>query len=63
MPIIRVELFTGRTQQQKNYFVAEVTKMAAETLKCPVDAVDVIFSEVEPLDWHRGGQPFTINRE
>lgn len=49
MPIIRVELFAGRTQQQKNEFVVEVTRVAAETLKCPADAVDVIFSEVAPL--------------
>jgi len=63
MPIIRVELFAGRTQQQKNEFVVEVTRVAAETLKCPADAVDVIISEVAPLDWHRGGLPFTIKRD
>jgi len=59
MPTIRIELNTGRTQEQKAQFVKDVTQLAAETLKCAPQSVDVIFTEVAPENWASGGRFFS----
>ncbi|MGK0149636.1 4-oxalocrotonate tautomerase [Pseudomonas putida] len=55
MPSVRVELSPGRSREQKARFVEEVTKVASEVLKCPAGSVEVIFIEIPPSDWARGG--------
>lgn len=56
MPILRVELLPGRTPEQKSRYAAEVTKLTADILKCPIEAIDVIFTEVQPQDWAHYGR-------
>ena len=46
MPILRLEMHPGRTLEQKRAFVSEVTRVAAETLNCPMESVDVVISEI-----------------
>lgn len=53
--MIRVELFPGRTLEQKRTYVKAVTEMTADVLGCPPGAVSVIFVEVEREDWANGG--------
>lgn len=55
MPSVRIELSPGRTREQKARFVEEVTRMTSEVLQCPVGSVEVIFVEIPPTDWARGG--------
>ena len=55
MPIIRVELLTGRSVEQKRAFAAAVTREAAQILTCPPEAVDVVFRDVERHDWAVAG--------
>lgn len=59
MPIIRVELLPGRTQEQKALYAAEATRLAAEILKCATESVDVIFTETAPQDWARAGRLYS----
>ena len=56
MPIIRVEMHPGRTQEQKRAFVREVTKATVETLVCPPEAVEIILSEVSKEAWAKAGK-------
>lgn len=56
MPSVRVELSPGRTREQKAQFVQQVTKLASEVLKCPAGSVEVVFVEIPPYDWARGGE-------
>jgi 4-oxalocrotonate tautomerase len=56
MPIVRVEMSIGRSAEQKERFMREVTKLAADVLTCPPDAVDVIFTEISGDNWARGGR-------
>lgn len=60
MPIIRVELLSGRNQEQKREFANRVTQLTAEVLKCGVESVDVIFNEVQPDDWMHGGKTYAM---
>ncbi len=56
MPTIRVELFAGRTLEQKRALAQALTEATVRTLGGSADAVDVIFSDVERHDWATGGQ-------
>ncbi len=56
MPILRLEMHPGRTLDQKRAFVREVTRVAVETLNCPLESVDVIISEVAREDWAKAGK-------
>ena len=37
MPTLHLEMHPGRTTDQKRAFVREVTRVAVETLGCPLD--------------------------
>ena len=56
MPMIHVELLKGRSNEQKREFAEMVTREAARILKCSLDAVDVVFADVEPENWATGGK-------
>jgi 4-oxalocrotonate tautomerase len=55
MPTLRLEMHPGRTLDQKRAFVREATKVAAETLACPPESVDIVISEVAKDAWAKGG--------
>lgn len=58
MPIIRVEILAGRTQEQKTTYVKELIRLTTEVLRCQADYVDVIFTEIDPGNWAHGGQAY-----
>jgi 4-oxalocrotonate tautomerase len=55
MPTIRVELFEGRTVEQKRALAQALTEATVRTLGGSADAVDVIFVDVQRHDWATGG--------
>lgn len=55
MPMIRVELLSGRSVEQKRAFAEAVTKTASEILGCSPASVSVLFDDVERHDWANGG--------
>lgn len=55
MPLIRVELFEGRTVAQKRALAAALTEATVKTLGSPADAVDVMFFDVPKHDWASAG--------
>ena len=56
MPTLRVELFPGRTPEQKQQYMEQVTRLTSDVLKCPLESIDVIFIEIEPSDWAHAGK-------
>ncbi len=56
MPIITVDLFEGRTRQQREAFAKAVTEAAVDILKAPVDHTWVIFQEHSKSSWAMGGK-------
>ncbi len=56
MPTIHVELFAGRTVEQKRALARALTEATVATLGGSADSVDVIFSDVQRHDWATGGQ-------
>lgn len=51
MPILHLEMYPGRTLDQKRAFVREIIRVAVETLNCPPETVDVVMSEAAPENW------------
>ncbi|TKC87988.1 4-oxalocrotonate tautomerase [Trinickia terrae] len=56
MPTLHLEMHPGRTLEQKRAFVSEVTRVTVETLKCPVESVDIVITEVPREAWARAGK-------
>lgn len=56
MPIIRVEMFKGRSRQQKRELVEALTDAMVNTTGANRDAIWVVLSDVEKEDWGFGGQ-------
>jgi 4-oxalocrotonate tautomerase len=56
MPTLHVELFAGRTVEQKRALALALTEATVRTLGGSPDAVDVIFHDVQRHDWASGGQ-------
>lgn len=55
MPTIRVELFEGRTAQQKAALAHEITEACVRVLGGSADGVDVLFFDIARQDWASGG--------
>jgi len=55
MPTIRVELFEGRTEEQKRVYAKALTETTVQTLGCSPEAVEVLFYDIKKSDWASGG--------
>ncbi|CAH0441903.1 4-oxalocrotonate tautomerase [Ralstonia pseudosolanacearum] len=55
MPTFHIEMFEGRSADQKRKLVEEVTRVTCETLGCGPGAVDIIIAEVKREHWATGG--------
>ena len=55
MPTIRVELFEGRTVQQKAALAKEISEACVRVLGGSADGIDVLFQDVARHDWATGG--------
>ncbi len=56
MPTIHVEMFEGRTPEQKKALVEKVTQAAVEALGCSPDSVDIIITDIRKDNWATGGK-------
>lgn len=56
MPIIKVELFEGRTPAQKREFAEVVTRETCRILNTTPDSVDILFTEIKKSDWATSGK-------
>lgn len=56
MPTINVQLFEGRTLEQKRAFVKAVTEATARTLGASAESVDIIIHECKRENWATAGK-------
>ena len=59
MPLIQVQMFAGRTPQQKRDLVRALTDAFVEAAGSTPDSVDIILTDVEQSDWAQGGEMFS----
>ncbi len=55
MPTLRVELFAGRTTEQKAALAKALTETCVRVLGGSSDGVDVLFYDIALQDWATGG--------
>ncbi|MBB6188565.1 2-hydroxymuconate tautomerase family protein [Rhodanobacter sp. MP7CTX1] len=56
MPIISVQMLSGRTPAQKSSFIKQVADIAVQTLEVPERAVTIVLTEISADDWGVGGR-------
>ena len=56
MPTMHIELFAGRSPEQKKELVEALTKETCRVLGCDASAVDIILIDVERHNWATGGK-------
>ncbi len=55
MPIVRVEMWTGRTHEQKAELAKEITDAVVRIAKTSADHTIVIFDDIDKSNWAEGG--------
>jgi 4-oxalocrotonate tautomerase len=55
MPTIRIELFEGRSVEQKAALAQEITAACVRVLGGNPGGVDVLFHDMKRSDWATGG--------
>ncbi len=55
MPMIRVELFEGRSVEQKRALARALTEAVVQTLGGQPESVHIVFQDVARHDWATGG--------
>jgi len=55
MPTIRIELFEGRSAEQKAALAREITEACVRVLGGNAGSVDVLFFDIKHSDWATGG--------
>jgi 4-oxalocrotonate tautomerase len=56
MPTIRVEMFEGRTPEQKKNLVRALTQAVVDTLGAKPESVDILLFDIKKSEWATGGQ-------
>ena len=62
MPTIRVDLFEGRTPEQKRNLVKALTQACVDTIGSKPDSVDILLFDIKPSDWATGGELWSENK-
>jgi 4-oxalocrotonate tautomerase len=58
MPIIRIELFPGRSHQTKMDIARGITELLEEKAGISPSATTIMFTEIARSDWVVGGKPY-----
>ena len=56
MPVITVQLWAGRTREQKAELARRMTEAVVEVAGCERDTVRVLFDDYDKSDWAVGGR-------
>ncbi|MFH1783436.1 MAG: 2-hydroxymuconate tautomerase [bacterium] len=56
MPIVTIEMFEGRSVEQKKKTAKEVTKVVAGGVGCTENDVIVLFRDIPKQNWAMGGE-------
>jgi 4-oxalocrotonate tautomerase len=56
MPNYHIEMFEGRTPEQKKKLVAEITRVTVEVLGGSAESVNIIITDIKRENWSTGGR-------
>lgn len=55
MPVLHVNLWEGRTREEKAEVVKAITDDLVRILKCPPESVVIMFSDYKRENWAKAG--------
>ncbi len=56
MPVVKIDMWSGRNEEQKEVIIQKVTDAVAESVGCPKEAVTVVIDEIPKENWGSGGE-------
>ncbi|EHJ53155.1 4-oxalocrotonate tautomerase [Streptococcus macacae] len=56
MPFVKIDLFEGRSQEQKNELAREVTEVVSRIAKAPKDAIHVFINDLPEGSYYPHGE-------
>jgi 4-oxalocrotonate tautomerase len=56
MPIVRVEMWTGRTHAQKQELARAITEVVCNVAHTTPQATIVVFQDIDKEDWAQAGR-------
>lgn len=56
MPTYHIEMFEGRTVEQKKKLAQEITRVTVEVLGGDAESVDILITDVKRENWATGGK-------
>ena len=56
MPTYHIELFEGRSVEEKRKLVEAVTRVTTEVLSSSPESVDIVITDVKRENWATGGK-------
>jgi len=56
MPLVTIDIWEGRTVEQKRELAKAVTSAVAGAIGCPEGAVEIIIRDVPKINWATGGK-------
>ncbi len=56
MPIVRIEIWSGRNQEMKRDLARAITDVMVAAVGCPKEAVTILFEEIPKENWVIGGE-------
>ena len=63
MPIVRVEMWPGRTQAQKREMARQITEVVCNVAQTTPEATIVIFQDVAKENWAQAGKLVSDDEE
>ena len=59
MPMIHVEMFEGRTKEQRRALAKELTDGTCRALGCTPEAVQIVLTDIKKENWAEAGKFFS----
>ena len=56
MPIVKIDMWSGRNEEQKEKIIKKVTEAMVEACGCPKEAVTVVISDIPKENWGSAGE-------
>lgn len=56
MPFVTIDIWEGRTVEQKRKLARAITSAVAEAIGCPEEAVEIVIRDVPKTNWSTGGK-------
>jgi len=55
MPFVNIQILKGHSEERKKEIALRVTEVISDVAELPMDAIWVVFEDVESGDWYVGG--------